>query len=191
MDPDYVEAVRAHVERFWPGTRAGVLRPDWDDWWQRANPGFRVVERPPVADDDAWLYVSAGIAWVRQDEGVGHEYLVLSPREDPGIAQLLTMIGAYAEREDGALHDGHTVPIGEPWTEGAEADHLYVSKPYLVSHEFELLRYADDLGVHFLWLVPVTGAEVRWRHAHGQEAFEQLFEDRGLVPDDPERASLV
>jgi hypothetical protein len=37
----------------------------------------------------------------------------------------------------------------------------------------------------------VTEAEKRWRDEHGQEAFEQLMEDRELVPHDPSGDPLV
>ena len=49
------------------------------------------------------------------------------------MVELLAMVASYSTREDDdGLHDGHTVPIGRPWVEGAEADHLYVNKPYFV-----------------------------------------------------------
>ena len=74
------------------------------------------------------------------------------------------------------------MPIGEPWTDGAEADHLYVSKPYLVSHEFELLRYGDDRGIHFLWLVPVTEAEVRGATTTGRRRSGSCSRSAGSIP---------
>jgi hypothetical protein len=57
------------------------------------------------------------------------------------MVELLAIVASYATREDhDGLHDGHTVSIGRPWVEGAEADHLYFNKPYFVSG----LRHAAD-----------------------------------------------
>jgi hypothetical protein len=52
-----------------------------------------------------------------------------------------------------------------------------------LKHDFE--------SAHLLWAVPITEAEKCWRHEHGQEAFEQLMEDRALIPYDPSRPPLV
>ena len=94
------------------------------------------------------------------------------------MVELLAMVASYSTRDDhDGLHDGHTVPIGRPWVEGAEADHVYINRPYFVSQDFAALPYDDAFSVQFLWLVPITEPEKKWRHEHGQEAFEQLLED--------------
>ena len=81
------------------------------------------------------------------------------PREHPDFR-----VASYSTREDhDGLHDGHTVPIGHSWVEGAEADHLYINKPYFVSRDFASLRVGDSFSVQFLWLVPITEREAEWR----------------------------
>jgi hypothetical protein len=108
------------------------------------------------------------------------------------MVELLAMVASYCEREDDdGLHDGHTVPIGHPWIEGAAADHLYVNKPYFVSRDFAGLEIDHSFTVRFLWLVPITEREKEWRHECGQEAFEQWLEDHGVTPEDPARRSSV
>jgi Suppressor of fused protein (SUFU) len=108
------------------------------------------------------------------------------------MVELLAIVASYATREDhDGLHDGHTVSIGRPWVEGAEADHLYFNKPYFVSRDFATLRIHDAVSVQFLWLVPITDREQEWRHEHGHEAFEQRLEDHGVTPEDPARRSSV
>ncbi|MEU5149868.1 suppressor of fused domain protein [Streptomyces yangpuensis] len=42
-----------------------------------------------------------------------------------------------------------------------------------------------------LWTLPVTSAEIEFRRSHGHEALERLFDEAGIVPTDPYRASVV
>ena len=65
------------------------------------------------------------------------------------------------------------------------------NKPYFVSQQFAALRVDDSFSVRFLWLVPITAREKEWRHAHGQDAFEQRLEDHAATPEDPTRRSTV
>jgi Suppressor of fused protein (SUFU) len=80
--------------------------------------------------------------------------------------------------------------VGRPWLPGSQCDHLYLSAAYRLPTEFAVLKH-DFESAHLLWAVPITEAEKCWRHEHGQEAFEQLMEDRELIPYDPSRPPLV
>jgi hypothetical protein len=160
--------------------------------WHREHPEFRVLELAPPDDDQLWLYVSAGAAHLRRFDGVGHEYVIRTRQQERLMVELLAMVASYSTRDDhDGLHDGHTVPIGGPWVEGAEADHLYLNKPYFVSSDFAGLRIDDGFSVQFLWLVPITKLEKEWRHDHGQEQFEQWLEDHHVRPEDPTRRSSI
>jgi hypothetical protein len=156
--------------------------------WPREHPEFRALELAPPGGDQPWIYVSAGAAHLRRFDGVGHEYVIRTWQQDRLMVELLSMVAAYSTRED---HDGHTVPIGGPWVEGAEADHLYFNKPYFVSRDFAGLRIDDAFSLRFLWLVPITEREKEWRHEHGQEAFEQWLEEHHVRPEDPARRSSL
>lgn len=182
-----VDALRTHLEQWWGGCEESV--------WQRGpmrrdSPGFRVL-RAKHKDDGRWLYVSAGASVLRQVEGTGHELFVVSAIDSPGLIELVTMAAHYAifGQHEG-VHEGHTLNIGRPWLPGSHCDHLYLSAAYLLPIEFAVLKH-DFGSAHLLWTVPITEAETHWRHEHGQEAFEQLMEDRELIPDDPWRAPLV
>jgi hypothetical protein len=48
-----------------------------------------------------------------------------------------------------------------------------------------------DAAPSIALLVPITERETKWRHEHGQEAFEQLLEDHAVTPEDPHRRSIV
>ncbi|MFF9909008.1 suppressor of fused domain protein [Streptomyces sp. NPDC013457] len=49
----------------------------------------------------------------------------------------------------------------------------------------------DDRAARVLWALPVTTAEIEFRRRHGHEALEQLFDEAGINPIDPFRASVV
>jgi hypothetical protein len=186
----YTELVRRHLARFWPNHGCESLM--WTlGSWSREHPEFRVLELAP-AGGAPWIYVSAGAAHLRSFGGVGHEFVIRTWAQERLMVELLAMVASYSTREDhGGLHDGHTVPIGYPWVEGAEADHLYLNRPYFVSRDFASLRVDDSFSVQFLWLVPITERETKWRHEHGQESFEQWLEDHAVTPEDPTRRSTV
>jgi hypothetical protein len=187
----YVELLQRHLSRFWPDHRCEPLMWTLGNW-PREHPEFRVLELAPAGRDQPWIYVSAGTAHLRSFDGVGHEYVIRTWQHERLMVELLAMVASYSTREDhDGLHDGHSVPIGRPWVEGAEADHLYINKPYFVSRDFATLRIDDSFSVHFLWLVPMTDREKEWRHEHGQEAFEQWLQDHGVKPEDPARRSSV
>jgi len=192
VDPRrYVERVVAHVREFWPDGELDVLAWTIGPLWEQA-PQMRFVELGPAERGGTWTYLSAGAAPLLEDEGVGHEFVIRAPFQERLMVELLAMAVYYAWTGDhGGVHDGHTLNHGEPWIEGADASFLYVNKPYFVSHRFERLPYGDGHTAQFLWLVPITEAEKDWRHAHGQEAFEQLLEERRIDPTDPARAPVV
>ena len=42
-----------------------------------------------------------------------------------------------------------------------------------------------------MWLLPITGAEARYRHRHDLESLEQRLEAAAIDPTDPARDSVV
>jgi len=182
-----VDALRTHLEKWWGSCDEFV----WERGPMRQNcPWFRVL-RARHKDDRRWLYASAGASVLRQVEGTGHEFFLVSRTESPEHVELVTVAAHYAifGQHEG-VHEGHTLNIGRPWLPGSQCDHLYLSAAYLLPIEFAVLKH-DFGSAHLLWAVPITEAEKRWRHEHGQEAFERLMEDHELIPDDPTRAPLV
>lgn len=187
----YVDAVVAHVDATWPGRSIEVLTFELGPLWD-AHPEMRFLELEPARDSGTWTYVSAGLAPLRTQHGVGHEFVIRAPHQERLMAELLAMAVWYAlTGEHDGVYDGHTLNIGEPWIEGSQATSLYVNKPYFVSRDFEFMRFDDALTTHILWLIPITSAERDFRHEHGQEAFERLLEQRRVNPTDPRRPSIV
>jgi hypothetical protein len=186
-DAAVVDRLRTHLETWWGSCDELV----WERGPMRRDcPAFRVL-RALRADDGLWLYASAGASVPRQLEGTGHEFFLVAPTDSPELVELVTIASHYAVfGEHEGVHAGHTLNIGRPWLAGSRCDHLYVSTAYLLPPEFAIVRHARGTA-HLLWTVPITEAEKRWRHEHGQEAFEQLMEDRELVAHDPSRDPLV
>jgi hypothetical protein len=187
MDTAVVETLRTHLETWW-GSCEEFL---WERGPMRRDcPAFRVL-RAARAGDGLLLYASAGASVLRQVEGTGHEFFVVAPTESPELVELVTIAAHYAVFGDHeGVHEGHTLNIGRPWLAGSPCDHVYLSTAYLLPPEFAVLKHPCG-SAHLLWAVPITEAEKRWRHEHGQEAFEQLMEDQELVAFDPLREPLV
>jgi Suppressor of fused protein (SUFU) len=187
MDAAVVETLRTHLQTWWGPCEELV----WERGPMRQDcPAFRVLRATRV-DDGLWLYASAGASVLRQVEGTGHEFFVVAPTESPELVELVTIASHYALfAEHEGVHEGHTLNIGRPWLAGSACDHLYLSTAYLLPREFAVVTHPRG-SAHLLWAVPITEAEKRWRHEHGHDAFEQLMEDRELVPFDPLRDPLV
>jgi len=103
------------------------------------------------------------------------------------IIEVLTAT-AHFHRTGSHLALGDSVNFGVPWLEGSQAEFGLVSLPYLDGPSLEWLR--PD-GVRFLWLIPITKAEVDFKKSYGVEALEQRFESAQFDYLDPLRKSVV
>jgi hypothetical protein len=118
------------------------------------------------------------------------ELHLLTHNEGPrleSLVELLTVVAHY-HRTGSRLGLGHTVNFGRPWVRGSLCSHGVISLPYLDGPDLEWL---DAPKVRFLWLVPVTAAEVAFKREHGLEALEEAFEAAQFAFLDPARASVV
>jgi len=181
------EAVRKHIEGFWPD------RPQEEFSWELGPiearvPGFRVRRVAPVKSSDPWVYLTVGASSVSEEDGI--EFFLLAPSESPRHVETLAMVASFHADSRYRLGLGRTVNIGRPWAEGAVADHLLVSLPYPYGPDLEVCE-VDDAQVRILWLVPITEPEARFAFDHGTEELERLFDAAGVDVLRPERASLV
>ncbi|MGW5653784.1 suppressor of fused domain protein [Streptomyces humi] len=83
------------------------------------------------------------------------------------------------------------MPIGRPWLDDSDCDHYLVSLPYPFGPEFEFCEWGDGAHARILWLLPISKAEKDFRREAGLEALESRFEELGIDPVDPQRASVV
>ncbi|MFI0357182.1 suppressor of fused domain protein [Actinomadura sp. 9N407] len=65
-----------------------------------------------------------------------------------------------------------------------------MSLTYLHGPALERCALPNGHQARFLWLLPVTASEIAFRRTHGTEALEQLFDQAGIDPVDPDRAAV-
>lgn len=181
------DAVRRHVEGFWPD------HPQEEFVWtlgpiEQRLPGFRVRRIAPVKPTDPWVYITIGAC--EATDGDGMEFFILSPSESPRHVETLAMAASFHADARHRLSVGQTVNIGRPWMEGSAADHLLVSLPYPYGPDLEHCE-ASGRHVQILWLVPITEAEAKYVRDRGLEALEQLLERNNVDVIAPKRRSLV
>ncbi|HVF60298.1 MAG TPA: suppressor of fused domain protein [Thermoanaerobaculia bacterium] len=179
--------LRAHLSTFFSGHEAT------EDVWlegplaQRA-PWFSVLRFAPGPRTPLWTYASIGASALDNPRDALLEFVVVVEKPTRRAVELLTMTADY--HADHGLGPGHTGGFGEPWLPGADCEDFLISLPYPFGPDLEICQL-DDRHVHFLWLLPITGAERRFAVDHGLEALEQRFESSGLRYWSKRRASVV
>ncbi|MFI2426319.1 suppressor of fused domain protein [Streptomyces sp. NPDC018955] len=183
------EAVESHVRAFFEGHSVEVVEYDLGPERRAVVSGLRVLVVGPGPRGDGWAYVTAGCWAATEKDGHGLEFVMTAHVRDQRFIELMAMIAHY-HREGRRLGLEHSVPIGEPWVPGSPCDHLLISLPYLHGPGLE---HCPVPGGHarILWTLPVTTAEIEFRRRHGHEALERLFDEAGIIPTDPFRASVA
>ncbi|WP_346010580.1 suppressor of fused domain protein [Streptomyces sp. SID5910] len=143
----------------------------------------------PGPRSDGWAYVTAGCWAAMEKRGHGLEFVMTSHVRDQRFIDLMAMIGYY-HCGGHQLDLEHSMPIGESWVPGSACDHLLISLPYLHGPDLEHCPVPGGQA-RILWALPVTTAEIEYRRRHGHEALEQLFDEVGINPIDPFRASVA
>jgi len=108
-------------------------------------------------------------------------------RREFELVEILTAVAHY-HRTGNPLGLGHTVNFGKPWVAGSDCAHGLISLPYLDGPNLEWLA---EPKVRFLWLIPITEAELQFKKSKGLEALEERFEEVQFNFLDPFRASVV
>jgi len=185
IDGMWDRAIELHYSRNWTG---GFERARWDRGPIHDLPdAFRVLvfNHTPGVTIHATRCMSQP-----QDEDRLELHLMSAPTPHgprPELVELLTII-AHFHRTGSRLGLGHTVNFGRPWLPGSSCSHGLVSLPYLDGPDLEWLQ---DPRIRFLWLIPITGAELELKKTHGLEALEERFEAKQFDYLDPRRASVV
>jgi hypothetical protein len=133
-------------------------------------------------------YATRAMSQSVDEEGLElHMLVATGDAQDDGVAEVLTAVAHY-HRTGAHLDLGHTVNFGRPWLPGSGCTHGLISLPYLQGPDLEWL---DSPRVRFLWLIPVTLAEVEFKKVHGLERLEEEFEKQSFNYLDPHRPSVV
>ncbi|MDQ6778520.1 MAG: suppressor of fused domain protein [Actinomycetota bacterium] len=109
-------------------------------------------------------------------------------------ARLLKELGRFPHVHSSWLGPNHTVALSEPGETCASG--TQISGALLLAPEHERTGFdpvaVDGVACHFLWVLPVTEAEMNLKLQHGREALLALVEDAGLDRIlDPGRGCLV
>jgi len=180
----YLDAIVKHYSDAW-SKPIDQLR--WDRGPMQDLPsGFRVLVLQHSPEMVA--YATLGMSPPGDDERLELHLLTrTSPRVRLELVELLTMVAHY-HRTGRRLGLGHTVNFGRPWLEGSQCTRGLVSLPYL---DGPALEWHEAPSIRFLWLIPITEAELQFKKQRGLEALEDRFERQQFDYLDPARASVV
>jgi hypothetical protein len=182
----YAGAVEAHYASVWAPPEE---RLRWPEGPAGELPDDFCVLRVRRSDE-AWAYATRGMSQPGDDQRLELHLLVPVGSEavaDRSVAELLTAVAHY-HRTGATLGLGHTVNFGRPWLPGSRCTHGLVSLPYL---DGPALEWLEGTQTRFLWLVPVTRAEVEFKKRKGLDALEERFERQQFDYLDPQRPSVV
>lgn len=180
----YRELIDRHYFESWSAPKEVV---QWERGPVNDLPSdFRILEMTRAVDMDVY----ATRCMSQADDVRRLELHVLCRPEDKRRAALVEILTAVAHyhRTGSELGLGHSVNFGKPWVDGSECTYGLISLPYLDGPSLEWM--AEPL-VRFLWLIPVTLAEVEFKKEQGMEALEEKFEAAQFNFLDPFRASVV
>jgi hypothetical protein len=193
---DFRIAREAHYERFLgqvscvAHSRSVNLLPLHIDVYQFA----------PTAARRCWTLITGGMSDFRQPALEGPppgiapraELLMYVKQVQGWMPSLLKALAEMPFERATCLHWAHTMPNGQPITEGAnELTGFFFCPPICETEKFEDFSIDGD-RVAFLMVVPITDAERVYCIEHGSAALGKLMEDtRFNFVVDEKRASLV
>jgi hypothetical protein len=148
--------------------------------------GFCVLVFPPSAKRKAWTYAKVHMS---TEQHRIEAFLLAPERNDDLHVELLTMTASF-HASSAPLGWAHVVNIGRPWLPGSNCDRGLLSTPYLDGPSLEILR-AEEGVTQYLWFIPITESEAKFRFSEGLEALEQKFEAKQFNYLDPNRPAVV
>jgi hypothetical protein len=185
-DAGYPELITAHYAENWGdrGTEAELPAAGRRD---ELPADFAVLEFAPGPDRRMWTYATRCMSQPGDRRPL--ELHLFSPYQSPEPVELLTAVAHY-HRTGAELDLGHSVNFGKPWLDDSTCEYGLLSLPYLDGPKLENLALDDGTVVKFLWLIPITRAEVECKKELGLEALEEKFEAAGFNYLDPGRPSV-
>ena len=178
------DAIERHYAALWGPVRGRLA---WDRGPIHELPtGFEVLHFHRATD--ASVHATCGMSTA--EDAAPLELHLVTRRADavrPELVELLTVVAHY-HRTGARLGLGDTVHFGRPYLPGATCEHALISLPYLDGPTLEWMRAPRT---RFLWLFPITPAELAFKKSRGADALEARFEAAGVDYLDPRRASVV
>lgn len=183
--PDYVFWITSHYIKAWggqPNTKRHNNGPI-----RNVAPDFSILEFPPEGTRKVWIYATCGMADITKSESI-ELHLRTYHKHSSHIETLAAIAHYHLTGEPVGVH--HTVNLGRPWLPDSLCTHGYVSLPYLNGPSLEYGEFQCK-PVRFLWLIPITENELKYKKLNGAEALELLFEKPGFDYNDPMRPSVT
>ncbi len=117
-----------------------------------------------------------------------------SPEDAWWPAELLKHLGRFIHEQQTYFEPGHSVAVAEPgetYAPGTLLAGALLLPPSLEEPEFDRLSICG-IPCRFLWVHPITEAEMKLKLERGTDALIELMNQRALSPViDPHRACLV
>lgn len=182
------QAIEAHVRSFFKDCPIELF--SWNlGGIKESLPFFRVMR---LQQGNKWIYISNGASTLEKGGNYGCEFVIISPKEEPLMVELLAMVAHFQSApQHRPLDVGSTTAIGQPWLEQSSCTHFLVSLPYPFGPSLEWLHISGETHIRFTWLVPVTEDEAAYAHEHGIEPLEELFEKAQLNYLNVSRCSVL
>ena len=149
-------------------------------------PEFQVIKFSPGMKCDQWVYCSVGASKINHQITGRYEFFIVSPVNTERMVQMLAMV-TYFHSQHG-LEYTNTVPIGEPWLEGALCDNWLISLPYSFDQALDLI---PTNHTHVACLIPISSSECAYIAENGLEALERQFDEVKLKYWEINRGSVV
>jgi hypothetical protein len=180
-----MELIKQHYERCWGTQAAASVSPAGA--LSSLVTGFRVLVFSPSPRREMWTYATCGMSAQNDAEAV--ELHLFSPAASESHIELLAAVAHYHLTGE-CLGLNHTVNFGWPWMPRSICDKGLISLPYLDGPALEWFSLPKTT-IRFLWLIPVTKAEVEFKKRHGIEELESCFELKRFDYLNPGRKSVV
>ena len=178
---DYNHNIREHYNEFWGKfTAHRFLKGPINE----LPVGFNILKFMPNSKRNMWTYATCGMSNNSNVNAI--EIHMFSPVEHDFLIELLTIITHY-HVTGGNLGLGHTINFGCPWYKDSELEYGLISLPYLDGPSFENFQ----IGLKFMWLIPITVSEKNYKKQKGLEALEQKFDEAEFNYLDPYRKCVV
>ncbi len=177
--------LRQHYEEIWRASFTVVAEVPGPV--HQIGKGFAVLRSPPRSSRPLWTYCTQGMSQPSDHDPL--ELHMYSSVQADGLAEVLAMAAHY-HRTSGALGLNHTVNFGIPWYPDSPYDHGLISLPYLDGPKLEWLDL-EQTRVRFLWLIAISGPEVKFKRTLGITALEDRMESTNFLYADPFRRELA
>jgi suppressor of fused protein SUFU len=184
------DGIRRHYETVWDADRIDEVH--WTPGPVATRlPQLHIVKVKPRDQESFWTFATIGAWQATAKEPAGLEFIATAQGESAAVMLHLVQTAFYhAGSPEQRLGAGHTVPLGEGWTEGSPLDHVLISLPYLWGPRLEHCALGDR-HIQVLWVLPIHSSELQYKVKHGLEALERLFEERSIDYLDPFRPAVV